>query len=165
MLTHVLRQNAKPDASEVIDGESNVTRIVHWEQAFEARAKYLILESFPQAAQAEVFAEVLEEDLDKDSTTRCGFFFVEMDDGQDVPADGIRAEQVAKETGNIAQSVRFVAMYCLVVGSKSRLEQVAPETVDLGEPLPDQAVELGVGAFLRTALNNHGRQFRLHARR
>lgn len=51
----------------------------------------------------------------------------------------------------------------LIVLGKRLLEQVGPEAIQLGEPLADQAVELGIRPLLRAALNHHGWQLRLSA--
>lgn len=54
-------------------------------------------------------------------------------------------------------------MDSLVVLGKGLLKEIAPQTVDLGKPLTNQAKELGVRLFLGATLDNHGWQLRLLA--
>ena len=103
-----------------------------------------------------MLAQILEENLDEDTTARRRFLLVHMDDGHDVPANRIGADHVAEEPGNVAQSIRLISMNCVVVFGKCGLEQVRPQTVDLCEPFPDQPVELRVGPLLRATFDDHG---------
>lgn len=65
---------------------------------------------------------------------------------------------MTKEHGNVTQLVVFVSVDGVVVLGKGLLKQVAPQSVDFGEPLANHAKKLGVRLFLRTTLDNHGRQ-------
>lgn len=80
-----------------------------------------------------------------------------------MPANGIIAEHMSEEPCNVPQAIRLIPVDGVVVFSKRGLEQIGPEAVDLGESLSNQAKELGVCPFLRATLNNHRRQFGLHA--
>lgn len=71
-----------------------------------------------------------------------------MHDGQDVPANRVGAEHVPKETGDVPESVCFVAMDGIVVLRKGGFKLVDPEAVELGEAFTDEPVELGVGSLL-----------------
>lgn len=71
---------------------------------------------------------------------------------------------MAKELGNVAQLVVLVPMDRLVVLLKRLLKQVAPQTVDLGEPLGNETKELCIRLFLRAALYNHRGHLGLLAR-
>lgn len=82
-----------------------------------------------------------------------------------MPSDRVRAEHVSEEGGDVAQPVGLVAVDRVVVFGKGGLEQVRPETVDLGKSLSDQTVELRVCPFLRATLDDHRRQLRLQAGR
>ena len=57
----------------------------------------------------------MEKNFDEDARGGGGFFFVEVDDGKDVPCYGVRGEEVAEEAGNVAEAIGFVAMDCAVV--------------------------------------------------
>lgn len=105
-----------------------------------------------------MLAQILEENLDEDTTARRRFLLVHMDDGHDVPANRICANHVAEEPGNVAQPIRLIPMDCVVVFGECGLEQVGPQTIDLCESFPDQSVEFGVGTFLRATLDDHGRE-------
>lgn len=80
-----------------------------------------------------------------------------------MPANGVRAEHVAEESGNVAQLVRVVAVDGVVVLCECLLKEVGPEPVDLGKSLGNETVELGVRLLLRTALDDHGGHLGLHA--
>lgn len=109
--------------------------------------------------------QILEENLDENTTTRRRFFFVQVNDRHDMPADGVSAEHMTKEPRNVAQTVGFVAMNRVVVFGKRRLKQVTPEPIDLGKPLANQAVKLGVCSLLGAAFDNHGWKLWLQAGR
>jgi hypothetical protein len=72
---------------------------------------------------------------------------------------------VSEEPSNVPQAIRLVAVDSVVVFSERGLKQVRPETVNLGKAFSNQAIELGVCPFLRATLDDHGRQFWLHAGR
>lgn len=112
-----------------------------------------------------MLGDILEQNLDENTTARSRLVLVQVDDGEHMPPNRVVAQDVAKEPGNVAQPVGFVAVNGIIVFRKGLLEQVGPETVELRKPLSDQAIELGIRPFLRATFDNHGRQLRLLARR
>lgn len=84
-----------------------------------------------------------------------------MDHREDVPSQRIRREHVTEQLRNVSQLVVLVSVNRVVVLRESLLEEVAPETVDLGEALANEAKELRVSLFLRATLDNHRRQLGL----
>jgi hypothetical protein len=165
VLAHVFRQHTHTNTGEVIDRETGVTRVLCWEQTLEAGPQNLVSETGLQARKTKVLGEILEQNLDEDTATGRGLFLVHMDYGQNVPANGVIAEHVSEKPCDVPQAIRLVAVDSVVVLGECGLKQVRPETVNLGKPFSNQAVELGVCPFLGATLDNHGRQFRLHAGR
>lgn len=163
MLSHLLGQDTHADAGKVVDGEPDVARVLHGEDAMEARPESFVGQARPQLGQPGFLQDVLEQDLDEDAATGCGFIFVEADDAEAVPAQSIGRKHVTKQHGNVAQLVVLVSVDGLVVLCKGLLEEIAPQTVDLGEALANHAKELGVSLFLGATLDNHGRQLGLLA--
>lgn len=68
---------------------------------------------------------------------------------------------MTKESGNITQTVRFVAMNRGVVIPKRSLQAIGPNAVELAEPFTDMSIERRIRPFLRTTLDNHVDQFNL----
>lgn len=66
---------------------------------------------------------------------------------------------MAKELGNDAQTIRFVAMDCFVTLDESLLEELLPHAVEFAETLTNQAKELVISPLLGTALDDHGGHF------
>lgn len=62
---------------------------------------------------------------------------------------------------NVSQLVVLITVNSLVVLCKGLLEEIAPQTVDLGKALANHAKELGVSLFLGATLDNHRRQLGL----
>lgn len=100
--------------------------------------------------------KILKKDFNKDTTAGSRLLLVQMDNGENVPPDSIGAQHMAEEASNVTQAVRLVAMNGIVILGERGLEEITPETVELCKPLSDQTIELRVGAFLRTALDDHG---------
>lgn len=165
MLAHFLREKTHSDTGEVVDGEPRIARVVHRENTVKAGPKDRIIQPFPQLRQAEMLCEILEQDLNENTTARSRLVLVQVDDGEHMPPNRVSAQYVAKEARNVAQPVGFVAVNGIIVFRKGLLEQVTPETVELRKPLSDQAIELGIRPFLRATFDNHGRQLRFLARR
>ena len=138
--------------------------VVHREETLETGPEDLVCHVLAQFWQSKVLSEILEENLDEDTTARRRFLFIHVDNRHDVPAKGIGAEQVAKEASNVAKPVRLVSMDGVVVFGKRSLKQVGPETVNLGKSFSNKTVELGVCALLRATLDDHGWQLWLQAR-
>lgn len=74
---------------------------------------------------------------------------------KDCPRNGIRREKVAEETPDVAEFVSLVSVDRVIVFLKCVLEVVGPDSIELAEAFPNQAVEVGVGAFLRATFDNH----------
>jgi hypothetical protein len=68
---------------------------------------------------------------------------------------------VPEKAPDIAQLVGLVPVDRVVVFAKGFLETIGPDTIQLAEPFTDQAVKVGVGAFLRATLDNHVAQLNL----
>ena len=117
MLAHSFGEAPHAYAGEVVDCETGVARIgvVHGEDAFEAGLEDVVFEAGLQAAHAHCFGKVLKEDFDEDTAARGCFFFVKMNDRKDMPADRVRAYEVAKKAGDVAKAIGFVAMDCIIV--------------------------------------------------
>lgn len=165
MLAHVLRQHTHTNTGEVVDREASVSRVLCGEQTLEAGPQDLVSETGLQTRKSEVLCEILEQNLDKDTAARSGLLFIHMDYGQNMPANGVIAEHMSEESCNVPQAIRLIAVNSIVVIGERGLEQVSPEAVNLGKPLSNQTIELGVCPFLGATLNDHGRQFRLHTSR
>lgn len=163
VLSHLLGQDAHANAGEVVDGEPDVARVLSREEALEAGPQRLIGHACSELNQADFFRNVLEQNLDKDTATRRGLLLVEVDDGEAVPAQGVGSKHVTEQHSNVPQLVVLVPMDRLVVLDKGLLEEVAPQPVDLGKALTNQAKELGVCLLLRATLDNHRRQLGLLA--
>ena len=141
MLAHVLCENTEPNTGEVVDGEAGVARVFQGKETLETGSEDFIPHPLAQLGQAKVLAQILEENLDEDTTARRRFFLVHMDYGHDVPANRIGADHVAEEPGNVAQSIRLISMNCVVVFGKCGLEQVRPQTVDLCDQCGGELVD------------------------
>lgn len=88
-----------------------------------------------------------------------------MDDVECVPSNSVGGKHVSEEPSDVAEPVCFIAMDGFVVCCEGLLKEIRPETVQFGETFADEAVELGVGSFLRTAFDHHGAKFMLEADR
>jgi hypothetical protein len=165
MLSHVFCQHTHTDTGKVVDGEAGVARVFCREQTLEAGPKDLVSESGLQARQTEVLCKILEENLDENTAAGGCFLLIHMNHRQNMPANGVIAKHMSKEACNVPQTVRLVAVNSVVVFGECGLEQVRPEAVNLSKPLSNQTIELGVCPFLGATLDDHRRQFRLHAGR
>ena len=159
----VLGDAAEADAGEVVDGEAHVARVVGGEDAREARPEDVVAQALLQLRHAHGLDEVLEEDLDEDAAAGGRLVLVEVHHAQHVPGDGVAAEHVPEEAGDVAQPVGLVAVDRVVVIGKRLLKQLCPQPIQLRKALASQAIELGISALLRAALDDHGRKLRLLA--
>ncbi|KND94813.1 hypothetical protein TOPH_00683 [Tolypocladium ophioglossoides CBS 100239] len=147
-LSHLFGKSTHANAREVVDGESDIPGIVLGEHALEVRPQNLVGRSLPQFLQANFLDDALKQYLDEDAAPGRRLVFVQVDDRQAVPADGIHSEHVSKQLGNIPQLVVFISVDRLVVLCECLLKEIAPQTVDLGKSLANQAKELGVRLLL-----------------
>ena len=67
-----------------------------------------------------------------------------MDNMEDCPRDGIRREEVAEESPDVAKFIGLVSVDRVIVFLESVLEIVGPDSVELAKALPNQAVKVGV---------------------
>ncbi len=71
----------------------------------------------------------------------------------------MRAEHVPKEPSDVPQPIRFIPVDRVVIFPECSLEKLRPQSIQLREPLADQAVEFGIGSFLRAAFDDHRGEF------
>lgn len=95
-----------------------------------------------QFLHAHGLREILKENFNENATARSRFLLIQMNDRHDVPSNGIGANEMAKEARNVSQSVCFVSMDSVIIFGEGILEKLGPKTIDLGKPLPDEAIEL-----------------------
>lgn len=98
--------------------------VLRGEETLEARSQYIIPEAGLQSRQTEILCEVLEQDFDEDTAAGCGLLLIEMNHRQHMPTNGIVADEMTEELGNIAQFICFVTMDGIVVLGKGSLKQV-----------------------------------------
>lgn len=166
VLPHFFGQCPHADAGKVVDGESGVSGVgrVHGEDAFVARAEDVVFHPGLELGGAHGFGQILEKDLQEDPRARGGFILIQMDDGEDVPADGIRGQDVAEEASDIPQSVRLVPVDGVVVLCERLFKKIGPQAVELGKSFAEQAEELGICLLLGAALHDHRGEFVFLAR-
>lgn len=109
--------------------------------------------------------EDLEEDLDEDSGGGGGVLLGEADVGEDVPGEGVGAEEVGEELGDVPQLVRLQAVDHRVLLHEALLKVLLVHLVDHAEPLPQQPVVPQVRPLLAAALQQHYAQLHLRHRR
>jgi hypothetical protein len=126
---------------------------------------HILLQSRLQFLHAHHLCQILEENLDEDTTAGCSFFFVEVHNREDMPSNGIGSEEMAEETCDIAKAIRLVPVDGIIVLREGLLKQICPKPIDFGEPFANETIKFGEGAFLGAALNNHRGQFWLLPRR
>ena len=124
MVAHSLGEAAHAYAGEVVDCEAGIARIgvVHGKDALEAGLEDVVFEAGLQAAHAHCFGEVLKEDFDENTAAGGCFFFVEVDNREHMPADGVGADEVTEKAGDVTKAVGLVAMDCVIVVGKCIFE-------------------------------------------
>lgn len=135
MFSHLLSDTSHANAREVIDREACTSWIVRGEETLIVGPQEVVFKTGLQFRHAQSLCKILEQYLNKDATAGGGFVLVQVDDRHDMPADGIRAQHVAKKPSNVTKSVRLVAMNGVIVLGKGRLELLGPEAVELSKPL------------------------------
>lgn len=158
---HLLCQLAETDRGEVVDGETRVLRVVHWEHARKGRSQVGNLEPLDHSVHTHLLHHLLHDYLDEDSGRGRCLLFVHVDDVEYRPGDSVRGEQVTEESTNVSQFVRLVPMDRVEVLGEGLLEIVRPDPVQFTKSLSDQSVEIVIGAFLRTTLDYHVAHFDL----
>jgi hypothetical protein len=71
------------------------------EDALQTGLQSLVAHTCLQFRRAQVFLEIFKQNLDEDTACRRRFLFVEVDNGQDVPANGVRGEEMTEEPSNV----------------------------------------------------------------
>jgi hypothetical protein len=84
-----------------------------------------------------------------------------MHDGKHMPSQSISSELVPEKAGNVAKLVCFVTVDSFVVCTERVLEQLGPESVQLGKPFANKTKEFAIGPFLGTAFHDHGAKLML----
>lgn len=164
MLSHVFSQRTEADAGEEVDGESRVLGVVLGEETLEeGSGRRVVKEAFLHLFKSNVFEDLLEHDLDKDTRGRGGILFRHAHDVQDRPRDSITGQEMAKEAGDIAQPIRLVPMDGVVVGSEAVLKVDRPDLVELAQSLAHETVELVVTPLLGATFDDHVAELRLLA--
>lgn len=118
-----------------------------------------LAESFGELLKSQLLLQFLQEDLDKDARATGGVFLVHVYNSERSPADAVCGEEVAKESSNVAKTIGFVPMDCVVIVAETRLKILRPVARQFAEALAHVAVEFAVSAFLRATLDNHVAQF------
>lgn len=142
IFSHLLGNSSHADRSEVVDGESCIAGVVVRKESFEVGSEKVFLEAVLQFLHAHGLREILKEDFDENTTARSRFLLIQMNDRHDVPSNGIGANEMTEKSRNVSQSVCFVSMDSVIIFGEGILEKLGPKTIDLGKPLPDEAIEL-----------------------
>jgi hypothetical protein len=77
--------------------------------------KHVVLEAFLQFGHPKGFCKILKKNLDEDSATRGGLVLIQVDNGHDMPSNGIGTEEMAEEACYVSKTIRFISMDGLVV--------------------------------------------------
>lgn len=88
------------------------------EQSFEVRLQDVLPQSCLKFGHSQGLCQILKQNFNEDTTTRCSLFFIQVDHGKDVPPDSISTDQMAKESCDVAQSICFISMNRIVVFRK-----------------------------------------------
>jgi hypothetical protein len=102
--------------------------------------------------------KILNQNLDEDTAGTGCVFLVEANDMENMPANRVRGQEMSKELGDDAKTVRFVPMDRLVVLGEHVLKQILPQSVELAKALSNETKEFVVCAFLTAAFDDHGRE-------
>ena len=155
MLTHFLRDSTQTNAREVVDRETSILGIVHREHTLTGPFNFRVFEALRDRLQTHGLHHLAKHNLDEDTTTARRFVFVHFDDTEHLPGNRIRRQHVSEKSCNISQPVGLVSMNCVVIVPKCLLKGISPNTIQFAEPFPDEAIELGIRPFLRTAFDDH----------
>lgn len=148
MFAQLLCHSTQTNAREVVDREARILGVVHRKHIPTGVLHLGVLEPFDNSCYPHIFHDLAEHDLDEDATRARRIVFIHFDDLEHSPSHGVRGEHVPEETRDVSQAVGFVAMYCVIVLAEAFLESVSPNTVELAELFPYEAVVLAIGTFL-----------------
>lgn len=70
MCSHLLCEGAHTDTGKVVDGESDVARVVHGKEPLQVGSQRFIRHASPQLGHSNLLGNELDKDLDKDTATR-----------------------------------------------------------------------------------------------
>jgi hypothetical protein len=155
ILSHTLRNNAQPNAREIVNGKPRIFRNIHREHPFTGLRHFRILKSLSKRLQPHTFHHLPHHYLDENPTATCRIVLVDFYTLKDCPGDRVRCEEVTKESSNIPETIGLITMDRGIVVAKCRFKTVRPYAVKLGETFANEAVESRVGPFLRATFNNH----------
>lgn len=161
VLSHLLRQYTKSDTGEVVDGETGVLWVVHWEQILTCRPYFLVFEPLCKSLQTHTLHHLLHHDLDEDTGTRCCIVLVHFDGTEVGPRYRVISKHVSKETRDVTEPVRLISMNGVVIAAEGLFDRLHPNTIEPTKPFPDEAVKCRVRTLLRTTLDNHVDEFDL----
>jgi hypothetical protein len=82
-----------------------------------------------------------------------------MHNGQYVPSNCVRTEEMTEKPSNVSESVGLIPMDGVVIFGESLFKLIGPKAIDSGKTFANQAIKLGIRSFLRTALNDHRWKF------
>lgn len=102
------------------------------EKTGKAGTHTLILESFLRVRHSHHLHNVLEENFDEYTRARRGVLFCQRDHRQHVPRNRITGQDVAPQTGVVAQLAGLAAMDVFVIFGKCALKQLHPQSIELG---------------------------------
>lgn len=106
----------------VVDGESKIVGIVDGEQPFVILSILLLLELFGKIVNTHVLGDFLEEDFEEHSCCGCCGVWGEADGLEHLPIDGLTAEQMAEQSGEISNFVGFLLEDVIIVVEESLKE-------------------------------------------
>lgn len=110
VLSHFFRDNTQPNTSKVVDRKPSVLRHIHWEHSRTTPLHLWIFEPLREHLQSHAFHHLLHENFDEDTTARSGVVFIDFDALKGHPRNGVRAKQMSKKAGDVAQPIGFIPM-------------------------------------------------------
>jgi hypothetical protein len=110
MLTHLVGKTTKANTGKEVDGETYMLCILAGKHASKVVRHHRVFEPVLQHLQAKCAVDLLQQDFQKDTGRRCGIFFSENHIAKQGPRQGVTAEQMSKEIGNIPYARGLKAM-------------------------------------------------------
>ncbi|KAH3682626.1 hypothetical protein WICPIJ_006416 [Wickerhamomyces pijperi] len=103
-----------------------------------------------QLLDPQLFNQLLEHKLDKDSATWSGILLSESDNGQDIPIQGPTAQHVSPKFRNVSQLVGFIPMDGFISLLEDLLECLSPRFGLHGHLFSGDTVIFGICRLLGT---------------
>jgi len=144
MLAQIVRDPAKTDRREKVDGKPRVFGAVFREERRESAGHVRIGEALDHQVDAHEFRHFLHEFLDENPARRCCVVFVQFHNLKHIPRDGVRDEQVRKKFGALPEFVGFQAMDGGVLLVEFLAERVLIRPLQLAETCGQEAKKLEV---------------------